>query len=930
MFRVCSRFTVTTDPEIKKEKILEDHERIRLEGLERRRTRRLRRQLEEVSAGTTVTGYVDRVVSEGVLVTVTSLGSLNVTGLILKKDLPIQFQVPSNLKESFQIQLLQQDFMPGREVICGVSQVHPNPSSTLSYNMKLQFEEFGAAPDDELHFVDKFDSMTERERDAIITNRKFAISDEADGINVEEASGDNEDDEDSEEADFEDEFGDFETEVKEIYEELLASSNAALANAPSSKGKPLAKINKSTARPRSELLVQDLYDWEALQEMLEEGAVTTDDVEDALLLVGAKAGGTLSLAQFQGVVEILQESMEQAEELLDDDEEPNTAEQAQQGALTARFDNRAQDDDLSRPTAENDEGDERDGEEEELNAGEEFEEVLQEVFDELKGKDGRVTIKAFKAWADVQDMLTQGVLDNATLDAMIQEVVGAAPQLTPTNGKNGKTSKATKAVKEPALDFEQFSQLVQDLDDIAGEHEDFEDSDYADEDDQDDDGAVVPREIFDSLTKGAPKLKVKDFAAWEEVQELMRDEQLGTEELKEFVAQVGSTMKGELDYEQFCELFDMILNPDDNADGEEEGEDSGARDPSSGTDSTHEADDAAQSEEDQAITLELFDELRGKQDKVSVKDFIAWDEVQSLLDDEYLDMESLEVLLETVGSSKVGQLDYEQFSDLLGIIEDTVENMESEEYDSDDEESDTEMHDSVLPSAGQVSASLDQREASRKYASKSSAIEAYDQQFDHEDDSDGGTDGNDSDPSDEELEDMARLVFEELLPEGRETIPVKAFAAWSGIQDEIASGSLKSAELKKVIKSVDKTGKGDLNFEQFLAAMDQLEMLIDARTNPDQDEEPQQIELPQFSAPAAKQSKTQLPARGSGVGFGTTPLASVPNVAPVKKGSKMTGTAEEDAFTATHREIEALSAEIYTEIKGKVRSPWCFLIAYHF
>lgn len=60
---------------------------------ERRFDRRLRRQLDSIVAGDTVSGTVLKVMSEGILITITSLGSLNVTGIISKTDLPKQYEV---------------------------------------------------------------------------------------------------------------------------------------------------------------------------------------------------------------------------------------------------------------------------------------------------------------------------------------------------------------------------------------------------------------------------------------------------------------------------------------------------------------------------------------------------------------------------------------------------------------------------------------------------------------------------------------------------------------------------------------------------------------------------------------------------------------------------------------------------------------------
>jgi hypothetical protein len=51
--------------------------------------------LDSVNIGDTVEGFVQQVVADGVLITISSLGPLNVTGLIGKRDLPKQFEVNS-------------------------------------------------------------------------------------------------------------------------------------------------------------------------------------------------------------------------------------------------------------------------------------------------------------------------------------------------------------------------------------------------------------------------------------------------------------------------------------------------------------------------------------------------------------------------------------------------------------------------------------------------------------------------------------------------------------------------------------------------------------------------------------------------------------------------------------------------------------------
>lgn len=60
------------------------------------------------------------------------------------------------MKESFQLQLLQQDFSLGRGIRCAVFKVNPAPSEDNLYNLKLLFEEFDTlTPTDDFVVTDR-------------------------------------------------------------------------------------------------------------------------------------------------------------------------------------------------------------------------------------------------------------------------------------------------------------------------------------------------------------------------------------------------------------------------------------------------------------------------------------------------------------------------------------------------------------------------------------------------------------------------------------------------------------------------------------------------------------------------------------------------------------------------------------------------------
>jgi len=93
VYKNSGRFTVTLDANVDKATVLQERLKVRTDGNARRRARRLRRQLEEVAVGDNVSGVVEGIVDEGILVTVMGLGALNVTGLLEHKDLPKHMKV---------------------------------------------------------------------------------------------------------------------------------------------------------------------------------------------------------------------------------------------------------------------------------------------------------------------------------------------------------------------------------------------------------------------------------------------------------------------------------------------------------------------------------------------------------------------------------------------------------------------------------------------------------------------------------------------------------------------------------------------------------------------------------------------------------------------------------------------------------------------
>lgn len=68
------------------------------------------------------------------------------------------------------------------------------------------------------------------------------------------------------------------------------------------------------------------------------------------------------------------------------------------------------------------------------------------------------------------------------------------------------------------------------------------------------------------------------------------------------------------------------------------------------------------------MATELFDELRGEKEFLSVEQFKQWDEVRDLVDADVMDDVLLQELVAEVDPEGRGQLDFEQFLSLVDMV----------------------------------------------------------------------------------------------------------------------------------------------------------------------------------------------------------------------------------------------------------------------
>eukprot|EP01036_Dinobryon_divergens_P029673 gene29673-38802_t len=775
VFKNSGRFTLTTDSTIVKSKVLEIKEQTKTLSKERRHNRRLRRQLESIVAGDTVSGTVLKVTREGILVSISSLGSLNVTGIISKADLPKQYEVPPDLRESFQNQLLQQDFSVGRGITCAVSKVNPTPSAENLFNVKLLFEEFSTiAPTDD-----------------------FEINDIGDLDGDDDEEDDEEEEEEEEEAE--------EDDLTEIYNEL--------------KGE------------KAMLVVEDLLDWEDIQEMIEEGVLTQDvvlkSVKSVVKTLHAKnpLQTSINLTAFKKIVNILEEDLDRLLEDDDDDEEdsesgvvpgiPEKSKQITMSAAAKSPPNKKVEEvavEEEEEEGDNDDDDVDDDSEsifemlknknnkvpvdallswgeikevidskeltlEEFNGfvrevsnlaadskkkptelskqqfmdlvdllankmnGDDInEEQLTEIYNDLKGKDKELSIKKFRDWDEVRDLLSENLVTEETLNATIEEVCGL------------------KIGQVKTIDASQFISIVSEIEeamelsviemlDAADEKEMEQEVEEEDEDHVLDDELL--RESFEELRGKNKIVTIKAFKEMDDIKDMLESEYLTPTELDSIIdtafGKVGTAklVKTEVDYSKFVKMIEEI-------------------DKLAGVNDEEFEEDY---EDEESGNAEIFDELKDKSGKMPLKTFFAWDSVMDILSEGLITKEKLDELIDEVcgvqGAAKKSstKLDLEQF--------DALNNKLMKELDSKDDIIDVE--------ASQVSDTTADDEAD-------------------------GDEFND-DEDDEETKKILAMVYDELIDKDGK-LSLKSFLNWGDLKEMVEGKIITIEEVKEIVAEI--------------------------------------------------------------------------------------------------------------------------------
>lgn len=447
VFKNSGRFTLTSDSGVNKEHIINEKSQVKEEGKERRKSRRLRKQLEDLNVGLTVQGSIKDITSEGILVSFTSLGPIEFLGLIPKSTLPKQYAVPPDLRDDFQKQLLGQDFRINREISCSIAKILPT-SSTSPYLLKLEFEDFVSQLNDEV------DDIT------LPADLELLSDDDVDDDEDELEIGNEVDISDSNEDNLE-----YSNDVREIFDELRGNQ-------------PL-------------LAIQNIYDWADIQDMISEQTIKKSFLDKIIAIVDSNKNSFLNFEQFDRVIRLLQDVIE-----LSDEEEiieylgnqkfsqvtMSSDSSKSKGDLSSskQSDKKESNNNISKNNNNDDGNNGDDG-----NDSDDYiddDDYSRQIFDKLRGKSNQLALTSLMKWDELIEMIETDVIDGRKIKELYSQVV--------SNEKQG-------------LTFEEFTDFLVVLDETCGGDEE--------EDMSPEDLERNRREIFEALSDGKTTISVKTF-----------------------------------------------------------------------------------------------------------------------------------------------------------------------------------------------------------------------------------------------------------------------------------------------------------------------------------------------------------------------------------------------------------------------------------
>ena len=269
--------------------------------------------------------------------------------------------------------------------------------------------------------------------------------------------------------------------------------------------------------------LKTFFAWDAVTDAVSEGSISKEKLNELIDSVcgaqgAAKKSSTkLDLDQFSALTSKVYKEISGEGDIIDV-EGSDVSKSDRTSAEEAEQEDEDDDDDDSDIDSDNDD------------------EVLEMVYDDLKDKDGKLSLKTFLAWEDLKEMVSHGITTMEEVKALVAEICGK------------------KASNSLIITKEQFFEIVKALDDPDSDESDDTDEEMVMSDEE------ATEEIFNELSKDPKKEKIamKDFLAWDEIRDLLKNDLIDMETLRILVSEVGAKMNGNLTKEQFSSLLELI------------------------------------------------------------------------------------------------------------------------------------------------------------------------------------------------------------------------------------------------------------------------------------------------------------------------------------------------------------------------------------
>lgn len=205
-----------------------------------------------------------------------------------------------------------------------------------------------------------------------------------------------------------------------------------------------------------------------------------------------------------------------------------------------------------------------------------------------------------------------------------------------------------------------------------------------DEDNEDEDEEISLEVAFNELSGGKKSCSFDSILKWDIVAELVDEELITVDELKELFVEAGGKSKNNAlscdieAFEKFLDLLEPYADGDDDFDSEE--------DVSSNHKVEDDEDDEGFDEEEGELVEDVFARLSNGGKYVLPKDITSWDVIQDLIEEGATTEKEIKDKVVKIGGKK--GLDFEQFS---AFVDELVESFNEVDVKYDDEEDDEDV-----------------------------------------------------------------------------------------------------------------------------------------------------------------------------------------------------------------------------------------------